>query len=230
MPRERKGVSKPISGIKETRRYFVIASEGADTERIYFEGLRYKLVEEGALNSLIKVEFLKRQTEQERAKSSHKAVIKQLDTYKKAYQIDSRDELWLIIDRDKQNNTPKNIANIAQSCLQKGYFLGLSNPAFEIWLLLHLTDLTTYTKETLDIFLENKKVSASSSAKTALKKKLSDMIGGFNETAYDVKLFLPSIQLAVQRAKLLDINPADRWIDDTLGTRVYRLIENIFKE
>jgi RloB-like protein len=230
MPRERKGVSKPLSGIQETRRYFVIASEGADTERIYFESLRDKLIEEGQLNSLIKVEFLKRQTEAERAKSSHKAVIKQLDTYKKAYRIDSRDELWLIIDRDKQNNTPKNISDIAQSCLQKSYFLGLSNPAFEIWLLLHLTDLTTYTTEALEVFLQNKKVSASSSSKTALKKELSDILGGFNETAYNANLFLPFIQLAVQRAKLLDTNPASRWIDDTLGTRVYRLIENIFKE
>jgi hypothetical protein len=229
MPRERKGVSKPPSGIQETRRYFVIASEGADTERIYFEALRDKLIAEGRLNSLIKVEFLKRQTEAERAKSSHKAVIKQLDTYKKAYRIDRRDELWLIIDRDKQNNTPKNISDIAQSCLQKGYFLGLSNPAFEIWLLLHLTDLSTYSKEALEILVQNKRVSASSSSKAALKKELSDVIGGFNETAYDAKIFLPFIQLAVERAKLLDINPADRWIDGTLGTRVYRLIEHIFE-
>jgi RloB-like protein len=230
MPRERKGVSKPLSGIQETRRYFVIASEGADTERIYFEGLRDKLIAEGQLNSLIKVEFLKRQTEAERAKSGHKAVIKQLDTYKKAYRIDNRDELWLIIDRDKQNNTPKNIADIAQSCLQKGYFLGLSNPAFEIWLLLHLKDVADYSNETLETFLQNRKISASSSSKTALKKELSDILGGFNETAYDANKFLPFIQDAVQRAKLLDISPADRWIEDSLNTRVYRLIERIFKE
>jgi RloB-like protein len=104
----------------------------------------------------------------------------------------------------------------------------LSNPAFEVWLLLHLTDLTSYTKEALEILLQNKKVSASNSSKTALKKELSDILGGFNETAYNAKLFLPFIQLAVQRAKLLDTNPTSRWIDDTLGTRIYRLIENIF--
>lgn len=150
--------------------------------------------------------------------------------YKKTYRIDERDELWLIIDRDKQNNTPKNISNIAQNCLQKGYFLGLSNPAFEIWLLLHLTDLAIYTNVALEALLQNKRVSASNSSKTALKKELSDILGGFNETSYEVEKFLPSIQLAVQRAKLLDTNLADRWIDDRLGTRVYRLIENIFKE
>jgi hypothetical protein len=230
MPREQKGVSKPKSKTAETRRYFVIASEGADTERIYFEGLRDKIIEEGISDKLIKVEFLERKTEVERAKSSHKAVIKQLNDYKKKYQIDSRDELWLIIDRDKQNNKPKNIADIAQSCLQKGYFLGLSNPAFEIWLLLHLTDLATYTTTALETLLQNKRVNPSSSSKTALKKELSDVLGGFNETSYDVEKFLPFIQLAVQRAKILDINPTDRWIDETLGTRVYRLIENIFKE
>lgn len=37
MPRDIKGVSKRMSKVFDTRRYFVIASEGADTKRIYFE-------------------------------------------------------------------------------------------------------------------------------------------------------------------------------------------------
>jgi hypothetical protein len=68
MPREQKGVSKPASKIQDTRRYFVIASEGADTERIYFEGLQAQIIEQGILDRLIKIEFLAR-SEQERNQS-----------------------------------------------------------------------------------------------------------------------------------------------------------------
>ncbi len=101
MPREVKGVSKPKSKTEDTRRYFVIASEGADTERIYFEGLQDNITEQGILDRLIKIEFLKRQTEKERKKSAHSLVIKELDKYKKTYRLDERDEMWLVVDRDK---------------------------------------------------------------------------------------------------------------------------------
>jgi RloB-like protein len=225
MPRERKGVSKPKSKTEETRRYFVIASEGADTERIYFEGLKEFIQEKGIYDSLIKIEFLKRKTEKERVKSSHKAIVKQLDAYKKTFQIDERDELWLVIDRDKQNNPTKNIAAIAQSCQQKGYFLALSNPNFELWLLLHIADLGLYTSSQLEDLLENKKVNAT---KNYLDFELTKVLGSYNKTKYDAKQFFPFIQDAIKRAKDLDLNPNDRWIEGSLGTRVYRLAENIF--
>ncbi|MEI6408961.1 MAG: hypothetical protein WCR52_06245, partial [Bacteroidota bacterium] len=95
MPRGTKGVSLRKSQISDTRRYFVIASEGADTERIYFEGLQKNIIEQGILNKLIKVEFLKR-SESTKSQSAHTSVIKQLDAYKRFYHLDERDELWLV--------------------------------------------------------------------------------------------------------------------------------------
>ena len=223
MPRERKGVSKPPSQTSDTRRYFVVASEGADTERIYFQGLQDSLIEKGIYDTLIKLEFLERKTEKERALSSHKAVLKQLDDYKKKYQLDNRDELWLVIDRDKQNNPVKNIADIAQNCLQKGYFLALSNPNFEFWLLLHLKDLTQYSKTELDK-LHDKKAGES---KSVLEKELSALLGGYNKSKYGIEKILPFIDKAILQAKDLDTNSEDRWIEDRLGTRVYLLVERI---
>jgi len=78
MPRERKGVTKRKSQTDTTNSYFVIASEGADTERIYFEGIK-KHVHSILLtkNQIIKIEFLERKTEQERSQSSHTKVIKE---------------------------------------------------------------------------------------------------------------------------------------------------------
>jgi RloB-like protein len=227
MPRERKGVSLPKSKVQDTRRYFVVASEGADTERIYFEGLQEKIVEQGTTDRLIKIEFLVRETEQERRQSAHVKVIKQLDTYKKTYRLDERDEMWLVIDRDKQNNPTKNIVQISQLCEQKGYFLAMSNPNFEFWLLLHLKDLADYTLEQLDDFLHNKKTNAS---KSMLETELSNLLNGYNKSKYQVEKLFILVQDAIQRAKILDTNPTERWIEDKLGTRVYRLVENILSE
>jgi RloB-like protein len=226
MPRVRKGVSAPKSKIKDTRRYFIIASEGADTERIYFEGLQTYIDEQNIKDRQIKIEFLKRETEKARAQSSHKSVIKQLDAYKKTYSLDERDELWLIIDRDKQNNPSKNIADIAQNCLQKGYFLALSNPNFEFWLLLHLKNLEDYTAQQLDDFLQNKKASAS---KSILEVELSNLLGGYNKSKYAIEKLLPHLQPAIVRAKALDTSVLDRWMEGKLGSRVYRLAEQILK-
>ena len=223
MPRERKGVSKPPSQTSDTRRYFVVASEGADTERIYFQGLQDLLIEKGISDTLIKLEFLERKTEKERAQSSHKSVLKQLDAYKKTYRLDNRDELWLVIDRDKQNNRVKNIADIAQNCLQKGYFLALSNPNFEFWLLLHLKDLIEYSEIELNK-LHDKKAGES---KSVLEKELSALLGGYNKSKYDIRKILPFIDKAILQAKNLDTNLEERWIEDRLGTRVYLLVERI---
>lgn len=223
MPRERKGVSKPKSKIRDTRRYFVIASEGAATERIYFEGLQEKISNDGILDRLIKIEFLARHGH-DRSKSAHTDVIKQLDGYRKSYRLDDRDEMWLVIDRDRKNNPEENISLIAQRCFQKGYFLGLSNPNFELWLLLHLKDLSGYSIEQLEDFLDSKKVSAS---RNILEKELADLLGGYNKSKYSAEKFLPHISTAIERAKILDDSAEERWIEGRLGTRVYLLVEKV---
>ncbi|TAE70294.1 MAG: RloB domain-containing protein [Bacteroidetes bacterium] len=224
MPRERKGISKRKSKIKDTRRYFVIASEGADTERIYFEGLA-KLIIKNGLDRLIKIEFLVRSGESERAKSAHKDIIKQLDTYKKKYRLDEKDELWLVIDRDKQTNKINTFADTAQKCIQKNYFLALSNPNFELWLLLHLKDLNDYSEEKINTLLENKKVE--NSHRNALEKELFDLLNEYNKSHYKFEKFESCIPDAIQRAKDLDKNPNERWVENSLGSRVYLLVEKI---
>jgi len=222
MPREHKGITRPNQP-KNFKRCFIIASEGADTERLYFEGLA-ALVVEKRLDKFVKIEFIKREKEEERTKSSHKEVMKQLDAFKKKFRLDKRDELWLVIDRDKQNNPLKNLAEISQKCSQKNYFLALSNPNFELWLLLHLKDLQEYSEQELEAFFQNKNFNSS---KKMLDKELSQLLEGYDKSKYDFKRFEPSIPKAIERAKNLDTVPNERWIEENLGTRVYILVEKI---
>ena len=141
MPRARKGVSTRPSKWLDTIRFFVIASEGADTERIYFEALQEFVANQG-INIRIKIEFLKRETEAVRSRSAHLDVLRQLDTYKRKFEIKPQDELWLVADRDRQSTKLHNLAAVAQQCEQKGYGLAISNPCFELWLLLHCKDVS----------------------------------------------------------------------------------------
>lgn len=207
----------------------MIASEGADTERIYFEGLKNDS-ENPKNNQFIKIEFLERISEEARSESSHKAVMEQLNQYKVKYQLEEADELWLLIDRDKSNNPVQKVANIAQSCKQKGYFLALSNPCFELWLLLHIRDLEAYSAEEQKAIFENKRISQSNSSKKKLDKELSNLLGGYSKSKYNFEDFKPHIPDAIERAKNLDTSPEQRWIEEKLNTRVYLLVEKIISQ
>ena len=69
-------------------------------------------------------------------------VLTRLDDYVKEFELTEDDERWLMLDTDHWVE-PNHIANFNHVCTQatqKGFKL-CSNPCFEIWLLLHLTDL-----------------------------------------------------------------------------------------
>ncbi|WP_069472057.1 RloB family protein [Candidatus Marithrix sp. Canyon 246] len=104
-----------------------------------------------------------------------------------------------------------------------GYFLALSNPCFELWLLLHIKSLEEYPDNALDEFLENKKVSSS---RTRLEAELINLLNSYNKSNLDTAQFLPFVKQAIERAKKLDTNPKQRW-SNGLGTRVYQLVEKI---
>ncbi len=147
MPRERKGLVRKSGGqSKDPYVIFVIAAEGSDTEILYFRQIK-SLLERLQLGRLVKVEPLERREIMNKAgksvkdtRSSAKDVIELLDGYRNKYSIKEGDELWCVIDRDRW--PVKNIAAAARSCRQRNYEFSMTTPCFELWLLLHLPDLT----------------------------------------------------------------------------------------
>ena len=69
-------------------------------------------------------------------------MIKRLDEYieKKDFALEKDDELWVMIDVDRWNKST--LQEIAKEARQKGYRLAISNPCFELWLLLHFRDFS----------------------------------------------------------------------------------------
>lgn len=198
-------------------RLIVIASEGKDTERIYFNALA-----EEYMNPRVHVHILER-SDNEINNSSPEHVLKQLNDYKDLYELESDDELWLVVDRDRW--TEAMLSQVATECAQDNYMhMALSNPCIELWLLLHLVNVTLLPPEELQLWMENRR--RSKNADPYLKVRLRQEMGSYHESDYDAKMLIEHVEIAIERAKLLDKIPADRW-PQTLGTRVYLLAESV---
>ncbi|RMG65360.1 MAG: RloB domain-containing protein [Bacteroidetes bacterium] len=210
--RERRSFTRP-SG-KRDARLVVIATEGAVTEKAYFEGL---VSADGYPNAKVHVEILATQT----GDSAPKAVMRRLNGFKRAYRLEKDDQLWLVIDKDRWPDAQ--LAEVAQQSLQKGYRLALSNPCFELWLWLHWEDPHQALTETLRACWQNEKVTAT---RRYLESELSRLAQGYQKNRPDFRAYYPRVPQAMAGAVWLDGERAGRW-PDYLATRVYLLVQEI---
>ena len=198
-------------------RLIVIASEGKDTEQIYFKALAKEYT-----NPRVHVHILKRSID-EQNNSSPEYVLKQLNDFKSQYELEADDELWLVVDKDRW--TEAMLSRVATECSQEvAMHMALSNPCFELWLLLHIEDASLLTPEEQNQWVENRK--KSKNADPYLKVRLRQKMGSYHESSYDALTLIAHVEDAIERARALDKNPADRW-PQTLGTRVYILAESV---
>lgn len=198
-------------------RLIVIASEGKDTERIYFKALAKEYT-----NLRVHVHILER-SENEQNNSSPEHVLQQLNDYKSKYDLKADDELWLVVDKDRW--TEAMLSHVATECSQEvAMHMALSNPCFELWLLLHMEDAASLSPEEQEQWMKNRR--KSKNADPYLKVRLRKKMGSYHESSYDALTLIAHIEDAIERARALDKNPTDRW-PQTLGTRVYLLAKSV---
>jgi len=199
------------SGFRDAR-LIIVAAEGMHTEKRYFEDLAILYA-----NPRVHVQVLDRLD----TASDPQHVMELLDEFRKIFPFKKDfDELWLVIDVDRWKE--RNLSKVATLCSQKSYAMAVSNPCFEVWLLLHLKILSDYDEETLNEFKENQKTGD----RTRLEIELVNLLGSYNKRDPDTTQLLPHINQAIAEARRLDTHPEHRWPND-LGTRVYRLAEEI---
>jgi len=190
---------KKKSQLKNPHKKIIIAMEGNKTEPDYFNKLK---IEYKKSKLIIPLDRLN-------TNSDPKHVINQLNDYKKDNDIDVLDELWLIIDTENPDNRSQELlSEIADECETKNYRLGMSNPCFEIWLILHYEDSDSISK----------------TAKCGeLKTKWKEIKHNKRQNKENILDFLT---IAVNNAEKLDIDKTTRY-PNTIGTRVYKLIKSI---
>lgn len=121
------------------------------------------------------------------------------------------DERWLCLDLDHWG-TGRHTPNLARACkeaLEAGYQLAISNPAFEVWLLLHFCDEPSPTQK-------------------ACEDELTELLGArYDQTRLQPDLYTrETVDLAIARARALDTDPNQRWPQEP-GSHVYRLVERL---
>lgn len=123
--RQKRPLDRTVEHERDTN-IIVVATEGAKTEKLYFEIFKTRKVQIFVIPNI-------------EDKSSPKHIKDNLDNYVQEYQIGEGDQLWLAIDVDRWKQ--QELSTICQECLQKGYQLAISNPCFELWLLYHFQDV-----------------------------------------------------------------------------------------
>ena len=203
-PRCRK--PRPLSREDKTYRddrLFVIATEDTHASEKYFDIFR---------NSRIQLRLLPTRD----CNSAPEYVFQRLDNFLEEHQMMDEDEFWLMLDTDHWVE-PNKIADFRQLCTeagQKGYQLAISNPCFETWLLLHVTDI-----DETEQFARCQEV----------VRRLQEVLGGYSKRSIDPKYFSPeTAATAVARAEKLDSPPGDRWPQKT-GSHVYKVVKKLLE-
>jgi len=208
-------------GFLEAEKLFILSYEGKVSERKYFEDFRKSDFFNDS--GLIEIISLKRPADKGSDPISVRNLLKQA---KQKFRFKKTDEFWLIIDRDNWETIHNhNFDSLVEDCnSEKNFFLAMSNPCFEIWLIMHLKDITDFSDEERQQILKNEKVNAS---KNHIDKVLGDIQGrGYNKRP-NPTVFLPKTRIAINRAKKLDVDNED--YPTSLGSHVYKLVEKILK-
>lgn len=118
---------KRTSGRKRYKRRFILATEGAKTEPLYFQ-----LFDSDSTS--LHIEWLK---SKDRSAPSH--VLKRMRRRITRESLRKTDSAWLVVDKDQW--TDEQLRELYEWSKQNTkYGLAVSNPKFEYWLLLHFED------------------------------------------------------------------------------------------
>ena len=218
---------KSKSNLVEIRKKYFLVVEGSKTEIQYFNGI-FNYRRELNINTLIDIIVLER--ESRNATDSHPIHIlngiinklKETGEDKLDYRSEI-DEIWLIFDRDPSSLNKVQFEYIDKMCKQYGFHIGLSNPNFEFWLLLHLSGIEKYDKSLL---LENKKVGAK---RRFIEKELSNRLeGGYNKNNIGFERFKENVYLAIEQEKFFceDIYDMIYFLGSYIGLLLSSMMNN----
>lgn len=218
MGRERHELSRQ-SNIQKKEKIIVLAFEGNDTERIYFQELKSS---EKFNDHLIYLHLIIRNKTNTNSSPSH--VFEELNNVKEEFNFDPTDELWMIIDTDRWKNIPEIITKCKDS-KDKNMNVAVSNPCFELWLFLHCFSAVDLPEEEKQKIVENKRITTK---KKYIDTLLATALGGsYNKSNPRHDCFINNIDEAISQAKALDSENEE--YPKRMGSHVYKVVEKLLK-
>lgn len=138
------------------------------------------------------------------------------------------DKVCVLFDRDFRG-LEKLLSEIINDCSKYGIEIVMSNPNFELWLLMHFPNIEKYDRKQI---MENKKNVGYQIDKNASKKKkfleieVGKLAGGYTKgSRIKFERFSDGINLAIEQAKKFEENPEKLVVE--IGTSMGKLIEKM---
>lgn len=216
------GKLERYSASKEPKAKYYIIPEGDNTEIKYFCGIKDNR-EELRIKPIIEIIPI----ENDETEIGHSHPKKKIENFNddlnnEKFLFDKDiDKICFIIDRDPKNFKKEQLDDFIKECKNFGYNVFLSNPTFELFLLMHDNKIFDIDKEEL---LKNKKVSNN---KRFLEIKLSEIFG-CNKRNLRFNLFKEKIKTAIKNEKQFceDLEK----LKTELGSNVGKLIESMIEK
>lgn len=182
-------------------RLFVIATEDTYAPRQYFHA--FKL-------SRVKVHVVPT----EDGCSSAAAVLSRLkaehEKAKRLGDLQDEDQFWMVCDTDHycQGAHLRSFANALKEARDAAFRVVVSNPCFELWLLLHVAEAPPVPTDA-----------------AAVEATLRATLGHYDKTNTPALRLLEGLAGAIERARRLDVG-ANGW-PQSVGTQMHLLIEEL---
>lgn len=202
---------------------YLIVAEGDNTEPLYFKGIDENRDEIG-INSLIQICLV----ENEEEENGHSHPLKKLDNFEKSLNDEKIvyypeiDKVCFLVDRDPQNFFPDQYEAFLKMVLERGYYVYISNPTFEIFLLMHDDRILEEDREKL---LKNEFTTAGKNERL-LEKKLREFFA-CKKNCLNFDKFKSNIDRAIKNEK--NFEEDIRGLKEKLGSNVGKLIEDMRK-
>lgn len=183
-------------------KFVVVAMEGAETEPRYFNEFKLSRKDKTQLKLVPNPNH----------KSNPKEVLQRLAIHFKDYSVSRGDEGWIVIDRDAWPE--QDLVTVHREAKDAGFKVAMSNPCFELWLYLHLSDQKPF------------------SDRHDCQKKLAESLPNYapdNKSKYDASALIKYREKAIQRARKTDTGEQTTWPRNQT-TRVYKLVERLLQD
>jgi len=196
MPRRQRPLIRDTETVRDAS-LIVIASEDTHAVELYFDRFR---------PSRVQFRFLPT----EHGRSSPQAIVDRLDAYRAEFEIGEDDELWYCgdIDHWAAGSHLPNLQSVLSHCHSQGYLVALSNPCFELWLLLHFEEAPTVSLNC-----------------EAVCERLRAVAGGYSKPNGCVtEITTEHVQWAIARAKDGDTAMG---LPNNPATQIYRIVKSM---
>ncbi len=139
----------------------------------------------------------------------------------------NEDVFAIVIDRDCGNHTEETLSRLFEKCKENNCLCFITNPCFEFWLLLHLSDVKNEYHDKLTTIFENKKIS---NKHTFVSYEVSQKAGhgkSINERKFTDN-YLNNIDKAIERAS--DFCQDQKALLKKIGSNIPALFEILKKQ